>query len=293
MSTYAGFSGGNGDPSPTERVSPHLRSLLRYSWLVVLVTAVAGVGAYELSKRQTKLYDATAAVLLTNAEPINVLTQSNGLPSGDPERDLNTDVSLVTLDANAQKVKQALGLHWTITRLLGEVHASLSGTSNVVAITARDAVPARAVKIADAFAEQYVAFRQQNAQSAYADAATLARRQLASLSPGAKKSALGVALRTQMHTLETTGALQTGASRVVGLAQLPSRPAAPKPKFDAAVAGLAALLVSALLAMGLGVLRRPRLEQKRAEQELKEKAKLIQDSRNGAASPSGKHVAIG
>jgi tyrosine-protein kinase len=290
MSTYPGFSGGNGDPSPTERVSPHLRSLLRYSWLVVLIMVASAAVAYELSKQQTKLYDATAAVLLTNAEPINVLTQSNGLPSGDPERDLNTDVSLVTLDANAQKVKQRLRLDWTRAKLLSEVRASLSGTSNVVAITARDAVPARAVKIADAFAEQYVLFRQQNAQAAYADAAKLANQQLQSLSPEAKRSSVGVALRTQLRTLETTGALQTGASRVVGVAQLPSRPAAPRPKFDAAVAGIAALLVGALLVMGLGVLTRPQPELQLAEKQIKD----LHESRNGAAAPAGKkHAAIG
>jgi uncharacterized protein involved in exopolysaccharide biosynthesis len=293
MSPTAAVSGGaGGDRSPTERVSPHLRSLVRYSWLVVLITAVAAVGAFELSKRQPKLYDATAAVLLTNAEPINVLTQSNGLPSGDPERDLNTDVSLVTLDGNARHVLRRLHLKWTPETLLSEVRASLSGTSNVVAITVRDAMPARAAKIADAFASQYVSFRQQNAQAAYQDAANLAARQLQSLSPGAQKSALGVALRTQMRTLETTGALQTGASRVVGVAQVPTLPATPRPKFEAVVAGIAALLVSALLAMGLGVLRGPRLEEKRAERALKKEAARIDDER-AAGVPTDKHVAIG
>ena len=247
--------------TPTERASPHLRSLVRYSWLVVLLAVIAAASAVVLSKRETKRYDSTATVLLTNSEPVNVLLRSTGLPSGDPERDLNTDVALVKTSPVAADVKRILHLHWTNARLLSEVTARLSGTSNVLTITVRDISPKRAAAIADAFATSYLNFRRQGAQDVYAQAARLATLRLAALTPQQQKSALGASLRQQLQLLETAGSLQTGASQIVGSADVPTSPASPRPKLKGAVAGIAGLLIGSLFAIALGAVRKPKREQ--------------------------------
>jgi uncharacterized protein involved in exopolysaccharide biosynthesis len=246
------------DLTPTERAAPHLRSLVRYSWVVLLLAAIAAVIAVLMSEHQTKRYDATAAVLLTSSEPVNVLLQSTGLPSGDPERDLNTDVALVKVAPVAAEVKRTLHLDWPTTKLLAEVRAALSGSSNMVAITARDSSPKRAAAIANAFARSYVSFRRQAAQDAYAEAARLARLRLANLTPQQRKAKLGTSLRLQLRQLETAGYLQTGGAQLVAGAELPTEAATPRPKFEAAVAGTVGLLFGALLAIGLGALERRR-----------------------------------
>jgi tyrosine-protein kinase len=260
MTTPSAAPGGRDELTPAERASPHLRSLLRYSWLVLLVVVVAVAAAVEVSTSQPKKYDATASVLLTNSEPVNVLLKSTGLPSADPERDLNTDVSLVKVDAIAQQVRRQLKLPWTTTRLLKEVAPSLVGTSNVVAITVRDLVPARAAAIANAFAARYVIFRRQSAQSTYHAAAALALKQISELTPAQLKSPTGVALQQQYQQLQVAGDLQTGTSQLVDRAELPTTPATPRPKFDGAVAGIVGLMIGALLAIALGAIRKPKLK---------------------------------
>jgi uncharacterized protein involved in exopolysaccharide biosynthesis len=247
--------------TPTERASPHLRSIVHYSWLVLFLAVIAAATAVVLSGRQAKRYDATAAVLLTNSEPVNVLLRSTGLPSGDPERDLNTDVALVKIGPVAADVKRRLRLHWTNMRLLSEVTAQLSGTSNVLAITVSDRSPRRAAAIANAFATSYISFRRQGAQDGYAQAARLARLRLAALTPQQKKFKLGASLRQQLQLLETAGSLQTGASQIVSGAEVPTSPASPHTKLKGAVAGIAGLLIGSLFAIVLGASRKPEREQ--------------------------------
>ncbi|HEX4525869.1 MAG TPA: hypothetical protein VH108_03930 [Gaiellaceae bacterium] len=261
--------------TPTERASPHLRSLVRYSWLVLLLAVIAAASAVVLSGRETKRYDSTAAVLLTNSEPVNVLLRSTGLPSGDPERDLNTDVALVKVSPVAADVKRILHLHWTNAQLLSEVTAGLSGTSNVLTITVRDISPKRAAAIANAFASSYLSFRRQGAQDAYTQAARLATLRLAALTPQQKKSALGASLRQQLQLLETTGSLQTGASQIVGRAEVPTSPASPRPKLKGAVAGIAGLLIGSLLAIFLGAVRKPKRERAFEDDESGEPADAV------------------
>jgi uncharacterized protein involved in exopolysaccharide biosynthesis len=258
MTTPSAAPAGQDALTPAERASPHLRSLLRYSWLVLLVAVLAAAAAVELSKKQPKRYDATASVLLTNSEPVNVLLKSTGLSSADPQRDLNTDVSLVKVEAIAQQVKHQLKLPLSTTQLLKEVTPALVGTSNVIAITVRDLSPVRAAAIANAFAADYVSFRRQNAQGIYHDAAALAYKQLSALSAEQRKSPTGVALQQQYQQLLVAGDLQTGTSQLVDRAQVPTSPATPRPKFAGAVAGIIGLMIGALLAIALGAIRKPK-----------------------------------
>jgi uncharacterized protein involved in exopolysaccharide biosynthesis len=246
------------DLSPTERAAPHVRSLVRYWWIVVFLAVAAAVIAAVLSERQTKQYDATSSVVLSSSEPVNVLLRSTGLPSNDPERELNTDVAMVKTPAVAGATMRQLHLRWTSARLLSEVTASLSGVSNVIAITAQDVSPRRAARIANAMAHSYVRFRREGAQAVYAQAATLARQRLASLTRQQKRARLGASLRAQLGQLETAGFLQTGGAQVIADAAVPTTPATPRPKFAAVVAGTVGLLLGALLAIGLGAMEQRR-----------------------------------
>jgi uncharacterized protein involved in exopolysaccharide biosynthesis len=235
----------------------HLQSVLRYWWLVLVVFVVAVVAAVTISSQETKQYDATANVLLTSSEPVNVLQHSSSPVSADPERDLNTDITLVKVNPVVLGVKRQLKLKsWTVEQLRREVLAAPAGTSNVIAITARDLSPRRAAAIANAFAAHYIAFRRASAQAQYGAAARLARTQLAALTPAQRRQPDGVALRQQLLELETAGSLQTGAAQLVSRATVPLTPATPRTKFDAAVAGFGGLVIGVLAAMALGALRR-------------------------------------
>jgi uncharacterized protein involved in exopolysaccharide biosynthesis len=261
---------------PAERASVYLLAIRRFWWLVVAGAVIAGALAFTISSREQKRYNASAKVLLSNAEPVNLLLHSAAPTSLDPERDLNTDVALVKLDSVALRVRTQLKLPVTTKQLLKEVTVAPQGTTNLVAVTASDSSPRRAAAIANAFAIRYIAVRRLQAQSTYREAAQLAERQLATLSPAQQQGVQALNLREQLHQLETAGALQTGGAQLVDPATVPTSAASPRPKFAAAVGVLLGLLLGAIAAIAVGATRR-RLTPLEA-------VPVATTSRNGAAA---------
>jgi uncharacterized protein involved in exopolysaccharide biosynthesis len=271
------YSGGE-ELLPAERASAHLHAVAKRWWLVLGAALSVAVLAFALSWVQQARYDATAKVLLTNTEPVNLLQHATGAPSLDPERDLDTSVELVKLDSAAAHVKKRLRLSLTPTELLGQVTAAPVGTTNVIAITARDWIPKRAAKIANAFAAQYVVARRQRAEALYARAADGARLQLAALGPDQRHGALATALRAQLRQFEATGSTQTGGAQIVDAASTPTTPATPRPKFAAAVGGFVGLLLGLLAALIAGASDRRRAGTPKIE---------LRDVRNGSGPAYG------
>ena len=165
---------------PARQAASNLRKIVRFWWVIALCVLLASVAGYGISARQPSRYDASAKVLLTNSGPN---CPRLNLPTLDPERDLNTNVDLVKLTTVASRVRAQLHLPLSVTALLREVKAVPEGTSNVISITARDKVPARAKEIANAFARRYIVARRQQAQVPYKQAALLAEAQLNALTP--------------------------------------------------------------------------------------------------------------
>ena len=240
---------------PAQRAASNLRTIGRFSWLIAICVLLAAGAGYEMSARQPQRYDATAKVLLTNAEPVNVLERRTVGPSLDPERDLNTNVDLVKLATVARNVRATLQLPLSVTELLREVRAAPEGTSNVISITARDRSPKRASAIANAFASRYIVVRRQQAQAAYKSAVRLAQAQLELLPPAERAGVRGAALRARSHQLEVAGSLQTGNAQVIDPATPPLSAASPRPKLTAAIGAFVGLLVGALAALALGAIR--------------------------------------
>src|SRR5919199_839366 len=169
--------------SPAERLREYLK-VVRRRWLVIVAMIVLTTGAaLALSLTQTKQYDATAKLLFRSTEPINVLLGQTSSSSDDPERQTNTELELIKLDAVAAAARKTLHTSMSNSDLLDKVKTEVEGNSDVVKVTARDPNPRRAAAIANAVATAYVQFRRQSARSSLDEAATLARNQLNSLSP--------------------------------------------------------------------------------------------------------------
>jgi uncharacterized protein involved in exopolysaccharide biosynthesis len=238
---------------PARQAASNLRKIGRFWWVVALCVLLASVAGYEISARQPGRYDASAKVLLTNSEPVNVLERRTPGPTLDPERDLNTNVDLVKLTSVASRVRAQLHLPLSVTALLREVKAAPEGTSNVISITARDIVPSRAKAIANAFARRYIVVRRQQAQAIYEQAALLAKAQLKALTP-AESAVRGADLLARLHQFEVAGSLQTGNAQLIDPATLPLTPSTPRPKKTAIIAGFIGLLVGIGFALALGAI---------------------------------------
>ena len=238
---------------PARQAASNLHKIARFWWVIAICVLLASVAGYAISARQPNRYDASAKVLLTNSEPVIVLGRLNLRPALDPERDLNTNVDLVKLATVARRVRAQLHLPMSVTALLREVKAAPEGTSNVISITARDKVPARAKAIANAFARRYIVVRRRQAQVPYKQAALLAEAQLNALTP-AERAVRGAGLSARLHQFEVAGSLQTGNAQLIDPATLPLTPSTPRPKRTAIIAGFIGLLVGIGFALALGAI---------------------------------------
>src|SRR4051794_39498739 len=127
------------------------RVMVQQLWVVLLCMAVAGGAAYYRADRQEPVYESTARLLLEReAYPSPFLTP--GTQSADPTRQAATDAQLVAMPKVAAGVRERLRSREPSGALLSKVRVASGGDSNVISITARDAFPRRAARIANAFA---------------------------------------------------------------------------------------------------------------------------------------------
>lgn len=238
--------------SETIQLLEYLRAVRRRWRLVALVALIVTGAALGVSLSSDKQYDASVDLLLRGEEPINtLLVPDAGSGSGDPERDLNTEVELIEVAGTAHAARRKLGFIHSTDVLLDKVETETSNTSNIVTLKARDRDPRLAARIANAFAEAYVEFRVSSARARYARAADLAQRQLLALSPEERRTTQGRELQSRQRELQIAAALQTGGAEIVRRASVPASPSRPRPKLSGALG----ILLGLLLGVGIALAR--------------------------------------
>jgi polysaccharide biosynthesis transport protein len=241
VSDYTGASGRSEPPA-----LPSAMRVVRERWWIVVLVAIIGLAAGALyGATATKTYNATATVLIQPSSPISDAVVGSSSAAEDPTRIAATDLLLMTSPAVANAAQHALGLNISPSDLRAEVTASEEPNADLFDITASDSDPERAAKIANAFAVQFVSFRQANAQQSAAAAETGLSQRLAALPP--TDIADRAALQAALQRVSELGAVQTGDASVVSSATVPSSPSSPKPKLDAALGLIFGL------ALGLGL----------------------------------------
>lgn len=220
----------------TTQLVGFLRVIRRRWWLVALFTLLTTAAALAVSLSAEKQYEATAEVLVSDEESANSLVtpEANFTPV-DPERQLNTEVELITKAETAYGAKRLLGSERSAGELLEQVETDVSSSSNIVGITVRDTDPLLAVRIANAFAEAYVAFRAESAGERFVEAARLAEARLQALSEEERSSPQGRELEARQRELEFAAALQTTGAEIVRRSSVPDSPASPRPMLSGAL----------------------------------------------------------
>jgi capsular exopolysaccharide synthesis family protein len=237
--------------TPRRSASDYLR-ILRRRWLLIASQTLVVVGvALGLSLTGTKKYDAIAKVLLRQNDPSNQLLAPGSAAPGDPERDLNTQVGLIKLQGIADEVSRRIGLGVRSHELLDKIDVRIENNSDIAALTVGDTSPRRAARIANAFADEYVDFRQRSARATLDEAARLARARLLSLTPAERASTLGRELKGRLRELEIAAAVQTGGAAVVLRASPPSSAAAPHPLRNGLLGLALGLILASAAALAL------------------------------------------
>ena len=229
---------------------PSVVRMVRERWWIILLVSVLGLaGGLIYGATGSKSYQATATVLIQPSSPISsaVVASGSAAPE-DPTRVAATDLLLMTSPAVADAARQALRLNIPTSRLRSRVTASEEPNADLFDITASDRNPTRAAKIANAFANEFVAFRQASAQQSAAAAEAELRQRLAALPPTDITDA--AALRAALERVSELGAVQTGDASVASAATVPVSPSSPNRTLD----GVLGLILGLALGLALAFL---------------------------------------
>ena len=217
-------------------------------WMVVVAMIAGGVIAFAVAVASTKQYTGESSLLIRQSNLQTLIDPNAASNSEDPARVAATNLLLVTSTAVASDVQAALGTKESTSDLINQVVASADPDADIITIQATDPSAARAARLANAFADQFVAFeRAQSQQQAAAGAARLTS-EIAALPAGstAERAQLVQALRNVLALQAVT----TGDATVVDRATAPSSPSSPNLK-RATVLGLLAGLAIGLAAVFL------------------------------------------
>ena len=228
-----------------------LRVLRRRFLVIVGVAALVSTAALTAALQADKQYTATAKLLFRDPGFDQRLFGSSILaPSQDPDREAATNVRLVSLETVSDRAASKLGRpELTPARIISKVAVTSEGRSNVVAVKATDPDPAFAAKLANAVAEQYIAFRRAADRSKITGALRLVKRQLDVLTPRQRAGADGRSVKQRVDQLQILASLQTGNAELVQPARVPNGPSSPRPLRNTFIALLVGLALGIAIAI--------------------------------------------
>src|SRR4051794_17788995 len=184
-----------------------------------------------------KEYEASASVLFRDSGG-----GTSVLASTDPQREAETNLRVLQLGVLDDRVDARLAKPFT-----GHVDVVAEGVSNLATITVTDTDPDRAARVANLYAQQYVALRRKVARQEIRREQVAVIHKIAELPPG---SPLVGALKTRRDKLAVAAEAPIGA-RTLSPAEPPSSPSSPNPVRNTLIGGLIGLALGIGLAIWL------------------------------------------
>ncbi|MHB8531243.1 MAG: tyrosine-protein kinase domain-containing protein [Solirubrobacteraceae bacterium] len=190
----------------------NLFGILRRRWPVVLAVIVGVLAVAIVHQRKAaKSYASTASVAFQSG---TLSTQALQVTTGssEPQREANTEVLLAHSRAVAEAVRTQLHSAESAEELMGDVEVEAAPNANVLNIEAVTHSSAYSPKLANAFAQQYIAFRTRAQLSPIEAAATKLQQQLVALPPTSTERA---ALEQSIQKLNALRAVAGGGANVI------------------------------------------------------------------------------
>ena len=241
--------------TPPTDLREYFRPIWRRKWIILAILVVAGAASYYFSSRETKKYTASTQIYVQVADPtlqsISSTSQTNNGPSGDQLGDI---IHLITSSAVKAGVEEKLGRP---VSQAGTVSAAVIQNSDFITITAVSASPKTSARIANLFAEEFLAGRRETFRVSAHQALAAAKVTLQHL-PKSSANLTNVAERqnvvAQIQSDEQAILNpQSGASQPTP-ATVPTVPTSPKPKRDAVFGAALGLLLGIILSFVLEAL---------------------------------------
>jgi capsular exopolysaccharide synthesis family protein len=227
-----------------------LHAVRRRWWLILLLTVAATALAYGVSSLQDDRYDATADLLFRPVDPAPRIDPTTPPPdlADAPERTAATNLALASSESVARRAHEALDSGLSVEELRDRVSFEPKGQADIVSVKASAGSAEEAARIANAFANEVVEVRRENAQAKVQQVIDTIRGQLEVLDPASPTVAT---LTRRAEQLEAEKALQTGDVELAEEALPPAEPSAPKPLRNGVIGGFLGLLLGIGIALVL------------------------------------------
>jgi len=225
--------------------------VLRERWWVIVVTVavvVAAVAAWSLTT--TPIYRATTDLVFERSRLDTALLGVQLFTyESDQTRNIQTAMAAVTRNKSiAEGVQVQLNSQKSPHELAEMVTATAERNTNVVSISAESPDPGEAAAVANAFADQFILYRQRAARATVIAAREVIQAQVNSLSPTDLQSDYGLMLQEKLETLRILESMQTGDFNVLSRAEVPTSPVVPQTERNLVLAVVVGLLVGVGLA---------------------------------------------
>ena len=221
-------------------IGAYFATVRRRAWLLVLPVLLVPAIVVAASLQQTKLYQASAQVLLSNQTLATSLLGVPDLTAGQaPERVAQTQADLARVTEVATRVLRALHLNDRSARdFLRRSSVTAKADADLLRFSATDHDPALALRLATEYARQFTLYRRQLDTTALVRARKDVRARLAALTAsGSGSSPLYRTLQSKDQQLATFEAFQTSNASLVQPADGTSQ-VQPRPVRNGVLAGL-------------------------------------------------------
>jgi len=231
---------------PAEGPRRYLEVLWRRKWFIIVALVVIPAAVVTVSLRQPTRYSATARMMAQSQSPsISVAVGTNLGLSQPNERELQTLASFAVTREIATRAAKDLGWADAPAGLMKKVTAEADPSADVINVTAEWRTPEGAADLANAFARQFLLWRQETLQKSLDDAIVQLDERISATRAGSAERTALVERRGQLEVLKP---LVSGGLTIGEAAQPPTTPSSPKPLRDTAVAVAAALVLGSGLA---------------------------------------------
>lgn len=236
-------------------------------WILTGLAILAVLVSLLISMLSTPQYQATAKVLQENATLAEALFGATVFQITNRERALMTAADLVELDQVARLVRADLRSVRSIASLKRMVEVTTEKAADIINITATGPDAAETADVANSFARQFVAFRQETDRQILQKARTQIEAQLAAMTPEDQASTRGLTLSQKAEELSVLESMQTGGFALAQDATVPSSPFSPSTYLNAAIALIIGILAGLVLILLLHVLDRRIKDEETVERE--------------------------
>jgi len=244
------------EEQPELELRHYLNVLRRRAQVVVLVTVLAVGAALAISLTSTRIYEATADVLITDTAQETVFG-TGGTGSSDSARRVETQIQVMQTRPIENAVDEELGADASKVR---DVTVVGVGQTDVIQVHVQSPEPEVAKRAADLYASTYVKTRQRQQVESLLTAGEEVQKKLVEIQTeidglGPDNDAERSALTTQfelfkqkLDQVQVDAAVKSGGAQVVAEAEEPTSPVKPTPARDAALAFVLGLLLGIGLA---------------------------------------------